>query len=454
LSTEGRLLIVDDEPVAVKNLAHVFRKAGYRVSTRTSGPGGLEALERETYDVIVTDLRMERVDGMAILRRARELDPDASVVMITAHATLDSAVAAMKAGAYHYVAKPFRIDEVREVVRNALELARLRRENRRLRDQVAGEGEGPRIITQDTGMQRLLETARQVAPTDANVLIVGETGTGKELLARYVHAHSGRRAGPFVALNCGAFHEELLGNELFGHEKGAFTGAGDAKAGLVETAAGGTLFLDEIGEMSLAMQVKLLRVIQEREVQRLGGTRVLPVDVRIVAATNRELREEVAAGRFRQDLYYRLDVVTLRPPALAERRDDIPLLAYYFLKKHARRMDRPVADVDAEAMALLAEYDYPGNVRELENLIERGVALATGPELTVAQLPPELAERAVHVVREREGRLPTLEEREAEYIGWVLERTGGNRTRAAAILGIDRVSLWRKLKRLGIDEAG
>jgi DNA-binding NtrC family response regulator len=414
----GSLLIVDDEAVAVENLAHAFRKLGYRVTTRTTGPGGIEALEGGHFDVVLTDLRMERADGMAILQRALQLDADTAVIIITGYATLDSAVQTTKAGAYYYIAKPFRLDEVRKIVANAMEQVRLKRENRELREQMAEGHSGLRIITQDAVMHRLLATARQIAPTDCNALITGETGTGKELLA----------------------------NELFGHEKGAYTGAGEARAGLIESADGGTLFLDEIGEMSLAMQIKLLRVIQEREVQRLGSTQPAAVDVRFVAATNRDLRDEVASGRFRHDLYFRLDVVTLHLPPLAERRDDVPLLAYYFLKRIARRMDRPVDDITPEAMALLGDYDYPGNVRELENLIERGVALASGTELTPTQLPPALAERAVQVVRREGERLPTLEEREVEYIHWVLRHTGGNRTRAADILGIDRVSLWRKLK--------
>ena len=443
---KGKLLIVDDEPMAVENLAHALSKAGYLVTSCTSGPVGIKALEHERFDVVLTDLRMERADGMAILQRALEIDPDTLVVIITGYATLDSAVQAIKAGAYYYITKPFRLDEVRKIVANAMEGVRLKRENRQLRDQVNKIQPGAHIITQDAIMQRLLDTAKQIAPTDCNVLITGETGTGKELLARFIHTSSNRADGPFVAINCGAFQEELLANELFGHEKGAYTGAGEAHAGLIEAANGGTLFLDEIAEMSLAMQIKLLRVIQEQEVQRIGSTRVVTVDVRFVAATNRDLRNEVASGRFRQDLFFRLDVVTLHLPPLAERRDDIPLLAYYFLKKIARRMDRQVENIDPEAMALLIDYDYPGNVRELENLIERGVALADGIEFTASLLPPTLVDRAVHVVRRNAERLPTLEEREADYIDWVLKHTNGNRTKAAEILGIDRVSLWRKLK--------
>jgi DNA-binding NtrC family response regulator len=352
----------------------------------------------------------------------------------------------MRAGAYHYIAKPFRLDDVRKVIANAMERAQLRRENRQLRNQVNDSRSGVHIITQDATMQRLLETAQQIAPTDCNVLITGESGTGKELLARYIHLHSGRAGKPFIAVNCGALQEELLANELFGHEKGAFTGASEKRSGLIEAADGGTLFLDEIGDMSLAMQIKLLRVLQEREVLHLGSNHPVPVDVRFLAATNRDLRNEVDTGTFRHDLYFRLDVVTLQLPPLAGRRDDIPLLAYYFLKKVGHRMGRTVVDIEPEAMAMLRDYDYPGNVRELENVVERGVALATGRKLTPAQLPPALVDRAVHVVRATGENLPTLEQRETEYIRWVLNRTGGNRTRAAEILGIDRVSLWRKLK--------
>ncbi|EGV52600.1 sigma-54-dependent transcriptional regulator [Candidatus Endoriftia persephone] len=452
MSEAARILIVDDEVAAVENLAHVCRKAGHEVTTRTSSSAAFELLESQEFDLVLSDLRMERVDGMAILRRVKELQPETAVVLITGYATLDSAVAAMKAGAFHYIAKPFRLDEVREVVRTALELVRLKRENRQLKRQLNQEQAGPTIITQDAGMLRLLDTARQVAATDTTVLIGGESGTGKELLARYIHGHSGRREGCFQALNCGALQEELLANELFGHEKGAYTGASEARPGLIESAQGGTLFLDEIAEMSSAMQIKLLRVIQERELVRLGASHPIAVDIRLIAASHRDLRAEVAAGRFRQDLYYRLDVVGLQLPPLAQRRDDIPLLAFYFLRKYVARMGRHVEEIEPAAMAALQAYDYPGNIRELENIIERGVALAHGSELTDASLPPSLTERTMQVVREEAGRLPTLAERETDYIRYVLERSGGNRTRAAQILGIDRVSLWRKLKKYGMDE--
>jgi len=449
----GKILIVDDEATAVENLAHVCRKEGHQVTTRTTGMGALDALEQHHFDLVLTDLRMEKVDGMAILKRAKLSDPETVVILITGYATLDSAIRAMKAGAFHYIAKPFRLDEVREVVRNALEMLNLKRENRLLKGRLENSRDGSSIITQDAVMRRLMEMARQIAPTNTNVLIDGESGTGKELLARYIHDQSSRSDKTFQALNCGALQKDLLANELFGHEKGAYTGATESRVGLIEATNGGTLFLDEIAEMSLAMQVKLLRVIQEREVQRLGATKATPVDIRLIAATHQNLRKEVAAGRFRQDLYYRLDVVGLRLPPLAQRRGDIPLLAYHFLQKHASRMSRSVSDIDPAAMIALLDYDYPGNIRELENIIERGVALARESLLTLTNLPATLSEHAVQAVREKAGnRLPTLAEREADYIRYVLECCGGNRTRAAKVLGIDRVSLWRKLKKYGMEE--
>ncbi len=367
-----RILVVDDEAAALKNLAYLLRKEGYEVTACQSGQAGLKELRYREIDLVLTDLRMKDIDGLALLRQAREWQPDAEVIVITGHATLDSAVAAMKEGAFHYVAKPYRLDEVRQVVKNALEVVALKLENRSLRRRIDGYQGPVSIITQDLGMQRLLDTARQVAPTDCNILITGESGTGKELMARYLHLHSARASQAFVAVNCGALQEELLANELFGHEKGAFTGADRQKPGLIEMAAGGTLFLDEIAEMSPAMQVKLLRVLQERELLRVGGIEPVKVDARFIAATNRDLQEGVVSGRFRSDLYFRLNVVNLALPSLRDRQDDIPLLVFHFLKKFAQAMGKPVEDVAPEALALLAHHDFPGNVRELANLVERG----------------------------------------------------------------------------------
>jgi DNA-binding NtrC family response regulator len=446
-----KLLIVDDEQIALRNLEHVMTREGYEVRSTHSGPGALKMLDEKRYDVVLTDLKMEKADGLQILKKCRSLYPDAEVIVITGYATVQSAIQAIKKGAYDYITKPFKLDEVRRVVREAAEKVALKQENARLREQIENYQGKVRIITQDAEMQRLLETARQIAPTDCNVLVTGESGTGKELFARYIHLYSKRTGGPFFAVNCGAFNEELLGNELFGHEKGAFTGASAMKKGLIEMASGGTLFLDEITEMSLSMQVKLLRVIQEKEVLRLGATTPTGVDVRFLAATNRELQEMIRKGDFRQDLYFRLNVVTLRVPPLSERRDDISLLSYYFLRKYAMVMQKEVREISPDVAAILMNYDFPGNVRELENIIERGVALSNGATIEMAHLSEDLRELSIRTFRKKDGKIPSLEEQEMAYINWVLGEVGQNKTTAAQILGIDRVSLWRKLKKYGID---
>jgi DNA-binding NtrC family response regulator len=451
MTNDAKILIVDDEKIALKNLEHVMKKEGYEVVGTQSGQNALKLLDEQRFDVVLTDLRMEKVDGMQILKRCHKLYPDTEVIMITGYATLDSAVSAMKHGAFHYIAKPFKLDEVRKVVKEAFEKVRLKKENARLREQIEKYQGRVKIITQDANMQRLLDTARQIAPTDCNVLISGESGTGKELFARYIHLNSNRSKGPFFAINCGAFTEELLGNELFGHEKGAFTGAITMKRGLIEMASGGTLFLDEITEMFPSMQVKLLRVIQEREVLRLGATEPTKVDVRFIAATNRDIQDTIKGGQFRQDLYFRLNVVSLYIPPLSERKDDIPLLSYYFLKKYAAIMKKEVTEISQEVIAILMNYDFPGNVRELENIIERGVALATGNAIELAHLPEDLRELSIRTFRKKEGKIPSLEEQEMAYIQWVLNEVGENKTLAAQILGIDRVSLWRKLKKYGLE---
>jgi DNA-binding NtrC family response regulator len=445
------LLIVDDEKVALKNLEHIMKKEGYDVTATQIGQNALKLLEEQRFDVVLTDLRMEKVDGIQILERCKERSPDTEVIMITGYATLESAVAAMKHGAFSYIAKPFKLDEVRGVVKEAVAKVALKKENRHLREQIEAYQGRVKIITQNPALQNLLDTARQIAPTDCNVIITGESGTGKELFARYLHFNSGRAARPFFAVNCGAFTEELLANELFGHERGAFTGATEMKKGLIEAATGGTLFLDEITEMSLSAQVKLLRVIQEKELIRVGGTAPVKVDVRFIAATNRDIQEEIKTGRFRRDLYFRLNVVTLRVPPLAERRNDIPLLSYYFLKKYGVLMKKNVTEIAPEVLGLLMNYDFPGNVRELENIIERGVALASGTSIDIGHLPEDLKELNIRTFRRKEGKIPTLEDQERSYIEWVLTESGGNRTAAAQVLGIDRVSLWRKLKKYGLE---
>ena len=448
----GKILIIDDEKIALNNLEHTMKKEGYEVIGTQSGANALKLLEEQRFDLVLTDLKMDKVDGNQILKRCKEISPDTEVIVITGYASLQSAIQAIKKGAYDYITKPFKLDEVRNVVREALEKVSLKKENLHLREQIEKFAGKVKFITQNPVIQRLLETARQIAPTDCNVLISGESGTGKELLARHIHFMSQRAEGTFFAINCGAFSEELLSNELFGHERGAFTGATSLKKGLVEMASEGTLFLDEITEMPLSMQVKLLRVIQEREILRLGATESIKVNVRFIAATNRDIHDMIKEGRFRKDLYFRLNVVSFRIPPLSERRDDIPLLSYYFLKKHSVLQKKEVADISQEVLALLMNYDFPGNVRELENIIERGIALTNGGAVEAAQLPEDLKELSIKTFRKKEGKFPSLEEQEMAYINWVLKEIGGNKTVAAQVLGIDRVSLWRKLKKYGLEE--
>jgi len=445
------VLIVEDDEIARRNLEHVLSREDYEIQAVASGSEALRLLEQRPFDLVVTDLRMEKVDGMEILSRVKERYPETEVIMITGYATVTSAIEAIKRGAFHYIPKPYQIDEVRALVRQALEKKHLRDEVKELRERLKGRGEAPLIIGKNQKILELIETVNRIAPTDCNVLIVGETGTGKELIARKIH-HASRRADKrFLALNCGAFSEELLANELFGHEKEAFTGAATTKVGLFEAADGGTIFLDEIGDMPPSMQSKVLRVIQEQVLLRVGGTRPVPIDVRIVAATNKDLKGLVADGRFRSDLYFRLNVVTLRVPPLAERRDDIPLLAHYFARKYSERQGRQVRGISDEMMDALMNYPFPGNVRELENIMERAVTLARGEVLGPEDLPEELRRIRFWAVRPGSRGMPTLAETEREYIKWVLSQTNGNKTKAAEILGIDRVSLWRKIKQFQLE---
>jgi len=452
MNEHPRILVVDDEKIALNNLTYILKKEGYEVTATQSGPRALNLLEEQDFDLILTDLKMEKVDGMQVLTRSKEVHPDTEVVMITGYATVDSAINAMKAGAYHYLPKPFKLDEVRKVVKEALEKKQLKLENVKLREQLQHFEEKPKIITANSLMKQIVAMVKQVAETDTNIVITGESGTGKELFANLIHRYSSRNNGPMLSLNCGAFTEELLANELFGHEKGAFTGAETEKKGLVEMADTGTLFLDEIAEMPLPMQVKLLRVIQEKELIRLGGVQPVKVDVRFVCATNRDLQEEVKLGHFRQDLFFRINVIAVEIPPLSERKDDIPLLSLYFLNKYSNIMHKDVNEISGEAMEILMQYDFPGNVRELENIIERGVALTRSQAIEKIHLPDDLRGAALQTFRKKDGKYPSLEEMERSYIHWVLKEVGENKTEAAKYLGIDRVSLWRKLKKLGLDK--
>lgn len=449
----GRVLVVDDEAIACENLEHVLTRAGYEAQGVGDSRAALAELDRAEYDVLLTDLRLGEKsdqDGIGLMERARKLHPCLEVVVMTGYATIPGAVEAMNRGAFSYLAKPLNIDEVRALTAKAAESSRLRREVLDLRQQLMNRNAPPLLVGKSPAMAALLKTIAQVAPTSSTVLLLGETGTGKELVARAIHQASQRSVKRFLGVNCGAFSEELLAGELFGHEKGAYTGAMERKAGLFEAADGGTLFLDEVGEMTPAMQVRLLRVLQERKLMRVGGTVDIPVDVRVIAATNKDLAAEAEAGSFRLDLYYRLNVITLRLPALAERREDIPLLARHFLLKYSELLDREVRELSPEVLHILDNYPFPGNIRELENLMERAVVLTEGDKVEPGHLPPDLQLDQPQLKTSRHGGLPTLEENERQHILWVLEQTEGNKTRAAEVLGIDRASLWRKLKRAGL----
>ncbi len=446
----ARILIVDDESIARENLAFILAKEGYATVTAENGAAAFRELEKGEFDLVFTDLRMGQIDGLQVLERTRELYPDTEVIILTGYATVATAVEAMQKGAYHYLAKPYQNEEVRILAKKALEKRALRLQVQELQREVRSQKVAPQLIGKNAKIEALRHTIAQIAPTDCSVLIFGETGTGKELVARAIHALSPRADKRFLAINCGAFSEDLLANELFGHEKEAFTGARGVKKGLLESAPGGTVFLDEIADMPPAMQVKLLRVIQEKTLLRVGGTVEIPVDIRLLAATNKDLKQEVERGAFRQDLYYRLNVVTLSVPPLSERKDDIPLLCQHFLHKFAKTQGKPVDRISREVMDILLAYEFPGNVRELENIMERAVTLCSGPVIELKHLAPDLQQRQFQVRRRRRQELPTLEDNEREYIIWVLSQVDGNKTRAAEILGIDRVSLWRKLKRYGV----
>ncbi len=451
MSDKSRILIVDDEEITLENLEHVLKKEGYEVAAVSSGVQALKHLEASPFDLVLTDLKMKKVDGMEILEKVKQRHPDTEVIMITGYATVSSAIEAMKKGAFHYVAKPFKLDEIRLVVARAIKKKRLQDENRELKHQLTIQGNAPLIIGKSKNILEIKRFIQQIAPSDCNVIITGESGTGKELVAQSIHHYSLRATKRFVAVNCGAFTEELVANELFGHEKEAFTGALSTKIGLLETANGGTVFLDEVGDMPLSMQVKLMRVIQEREVIRLGDTKPIAINVRFVSATNKDIKKAIAEGSFRQDLYYRLNVVSLHMPTLMERKEDIPLLTYYFLDKYARAGNKAVKEISLDALEILTSYSYPGNVRELENIMERAVALAGQETIELKDLPFDLQQMEIHTFRRRENQLLTLEEREKEYIQWILQQMDGNKSRTAEVLGIDRVSLWRKLKKYGLE---
>lgn len=447
---KSAVLVVEDEAIARQNLMHILQKSGYEVTAVSSGVEAIRLLRKRDFDLVITDLRMEKVDGLQVLHETKSLQPYTEVILITGFATVETSVQAMHDGAYYYIAKPYKIGEVRRIVKEALLKRSLCIERLRLKESVENRPDIPGLVGQSKVMVEVRKTIQQIASTDINVLILGESGTGKELAARAIHQLSNRSEKGFTAFNCGSFTEELMANELFGHAKDAFSGATMEKAGLIKITDKGTVFLDEIGDMPLSMQVKLLRVIQEKEVLPVGGEKPVPVDVRFIAATHRDLKEDVDQGIFRQDLFYRLNVITIKLPSLSVREGDIPLLAHHFLSLKTKAMNKDVQDISTEAMDQLCQYSWPGNIRELENIIERAVALANGKEITPDFLPEYLESFSIQTYRRNSSELPTLVDQEKNYIRWVLEKCQGNKTKAAKIMGIDRVSLWRKMKRFGI----
>lgn len=451
----ARVLVVDDETGILETLGILLKNEGFTVHSALGGQRGLEEIDQTAPDIILTDVRMPGVSGLQVLSAARARDPDVPVILMTAQADLRSAIQAVNEGAYHYIQKPFVNDDIVAILRRAAEHRRLRVENRSLRQEIRRRersADGAPVGRSKVWLA-VLRLAETVAPTESTVLIQGESGTGKEVVARYIHDLSGRADASFHSINCGALPESLLESELFGHVKGSFTGAVRDKAGLFAAAEGGTFLLDEVGETTPSTQVKLLRVLQQREVIPVGGTVAIPIDTRIVAATNRDLEEEMKNGTFRGDLFYRLNVFALHLPPLRERPDDIPFLARSFLEHSANaRGTEPKRLTDA-AMEAMQAYRWPGNVRELENALERAVILTEGATIDADALPERVTEqRAEALVSGREASTnPALDVIERAYIMWVLQSEGGNKTRAAEVLGIDPSTLHRKLSRYGVE---
>ncbi len=441
----AQLLVIDDDAVTRELLTEVLQSEGYRVAACDSGPRALERAEHEHFDLAVTDVRMPEMDGIAVTRALKARDPAIQVIVMTAFGSVETAVEAIRHGAFDYVSKPMNLEEIKSTVRRALSERRLP-DARMNGDRGADDTYGV-LVGRSPAMVEVYKTVARVAPSRSTVLVEGESGTGKELIATALHRHSGRSGARFVAVDCGSLTDTLLESELFGYARGAFTGAVGEKKGLFEEASGGTIFLDEIGDIGAPMQAKLLRVLQEYEIKRVGGQEWIKVDVRVVAATNRNLEELVRRGSFREDLFYRLKVVTITLPPLRERREDVPLLAEHFLRRYAERNQKPISHLTDEAMVLLMDYPWPGNIRELEHCIERAVALASGTVLTPEDLAPELRS-TVEATLHRGS--PTLEEVKRRYLAHVLAETGGNISRAATILGVDRRSLYRMLRRYGL----
>ena len=447
MKTSPLILVAEDEDLMRAILTRLLEEAGYRVVTASNAEEALERFAAEDVAVTITDIRMGSMDGLALLDHIKDIDGEALVIVMTAYSSVDSAVAALRKGAYDYITKPFVNEDLLQSVKNAIRQRELFRENRALRRELDRRYSFSQIIGTSEALHAVFRLVEKVAGTNTHILIQGESGTGKELIARAIHHNSPRADRPFVAINCGALPETLLESELFGHTKGAFTGAVNSKPGLFRSAEGGTVFLDEVGEISPAMQVRLLRALQEHEVTPVGSSAAVQFDARIICATNRDLEKEVAAGRFREDLFYRLNVIEIHLPPLRERREDIPLLVRHFIKHTAREQQRDEKAIEPAAMSALINYSWPGNVRELQNAVERAYTLS-GEEIDLDSLPPRVRDAAGQtLMRDPDGLRPTLEEIERRHIFETLAAVNQDKARAANILGIDLSTLYRKLKR-------
>ncbi len=449
-----RILVVDDEQSMRDFMEIMLTKDGYAVATASSGREAVNKTQSEKYDLIIADLMMPEMSGMELLSEIKKTNPGQDFIVMTAFASVDTAIKAMKHGALDYVIKPFKIDEIKLVIEKSVSRKKLKTENEFLKKQLKQDFSFEDFIGQSSDIVQLKELAQKISATDSTVLIRGESGTGKDLIARAIHTSSPRASGPFVTINCAALPENLLESELFGYKKGAFTGAVKDKDGLFKVADGGTMFLDEIGNTTPAIQVKLLRVLEDQQITAVGAIAPIQVDVRLIAATNANLEEDVKSGQFRSDLFYRLNVIPINIIPLRERVEDIPLLANYFIKNYCLRSDLPVKYIGQDAMEVLYRYHWPGNVRELENCIERAVLLSKGDVIETSDFPQKIVEnRRESMVADDSPKTPTLESIEKAYIHYVMDQAQGQKTKAAKILGIDNSTLYRKLKRYQLDKS-
>ena len=443
-----KIAVVDDEPIVCRETKRALVKEHYEVETFSDGETALQRLAQTDFDLILCDLRLPGLSGLDLLKAVRRRHPDCEVIIITAYSSVNTAIEAIQAGAFHYVTKPIKMAELKMLVKRVLDKVVLVREKKALKEILFSQNRPADFIGNSKAMRDVFQLIGKVAPLDCNVLIQGESGTGKEMVARALHQRNPRSQQPFISFNCGGFSEDLIANELFGHEKGAYTGATETKIGLLEAAHQGTIFLDEIGEMPLSMQVKLLRFVEERTLIRVGGVASHAVDVRLIAASNQDLKELVKNQTFREDLYYRLNVVTVTLPPLRSRRDDIPLLVQNFLSKYSKAFGKEIKGISEEAMEILLQYPFPGNVRELENIIERAVALSDDSMIASRDLPSDLRELCMSNLDGQSW--PSLEEKEKQYIQQVLIKTNYRKTLSAQILKLPRTTLWRKMKHHGL----